>query len=116
MIDLQKRLGHQNLCHVAKKKIKSFCKTKYPTKERVKIHKIKMNEWTDDDNSVYICEDLAYNIIRYINLDVIKADEFRKNLGVKNDQSIRIEREMIAIIMKIFAKENMIRQYRIPGH
>ena len=70
-----------------------------------------MNEWTDDDNSVYICEDLAYNIIRYINLDVIKADEFRKNLGVKNDQSIRIEREIIAIIMKVFATEIMVRQY-----
>ena len=94
-----------------KKKIKSFCKTKYPTKERVKIHKRKMNEWTDDDNSVYICEDLAYNIIRYINLDVIKADEFRKNLGVKNDQSIRIEREIRAIIMKVFATEIMVRQY-----
>ena len=27
-------------------------------------------------------EDLAYNLIRYINLGVIKADEYRKTLGV----------------------------------
>ena len=61
----------------------------------------------DDDKSVYIPEDLAYKIICYINLHVIEGDDFRKHLGVKNDQSILIEREIIAIIMKIFAKENM---------
>ena len=41
---------------------------------------------------------------------MIEANEFRKNLGVENDKSIRIEREIIAIIMKIFAEENMVRQ------
>ena len=46
---------------------------------------------------------------------MIEADEFRKNLGIKNVQSIRIEREIIATIMKIFAKENMVRQHQIPG-
>ena len=46
---------------------------------------------------------------------VIEAGEFRKNPGVKNDQSIRIEREMIALVTKIFAKENPVRQYQIPG-
>ena len=35
------------------------------------------------------------------------------NLGVKKNQSS--EREKIAIVMKIFAKENMVRQYQIPG-
>ena len=46
---------------------------------------------------------------------MIEGDEFGKNLSVKNDQSIRIEREMIATIMKIFAKKkNMVRQYQIP--
>ena len=69
--------------------------------------------WYDDDKSLYIHEDLAYRIICYNNLGVIDADEFRKNLGIKNVQSIRIEREIIATIMKIFAKENMVRQ--IPG-
>ena len=117
MIDLQKRLCHGNVCHVAMKKIKSFCKTKYPTKEQVKKYKRKANELGNDDNkSVYIREDLAYNLIHYINLGGIEADEFRKNLGITNNQStIRIERKMIAIIMKIFAKENMARQYQIPG-
>ena len=43
-----------------------------------------------------------------------EANEFRKNLGVKNDQSIQKERNIIATIMKIFAKE-IIRHYRIPG-
>ena len=43
-----------------------------------------------------------------------EANEFRKNLGVKNDQSIQKERNIIATIMKIFAKE-FIRHYRIPG-
>ena len=33
MIDLQRRLCHRNLCHVA---IKSFFKTKHPTKKQVK--------------------------------------------------------------------------------
>ena len=42
----------------------------------------------DDDKSLYIPEDLAYKIICYINLRVIEADDFRKHLGVKNDQSI----------------------------
>ena len=86
MIDLQKRLGHRNVCHVEMKKIKSFCKTKYPTKEQVKKCKRKANELSDDDNkSVYIREDLAYNLIHYINLGVIEADEFRKNLVITNN-------------------------------
>ena len=72
-----------------------------------------MGKWTNDDKIVYIREVLAYKIIRYSNLDVTEADEFRKNLGVKNYQSIRIEREVIATIKKIFAKENMVRQYQV---
>ena len=89
MIDLQKRLCHRNLCRVATKKIKSFCSKKHPTKVQVKKYKRKANESDeDDDKSVYICEDLAYRIIRYTNLGVIEADEFRKNLGIKKDQSI----------------------------
>ena len=111
MIDLQKKLGHRNACHVAIKKIKSFCKTKYPTKEQVKKYKRKANELGNDDNkSVYIREDLAYNLIHYIKLGVIETDESRKNLGITNNQSIRIERKMI-----VFEKENMVRQYQIHG-
>ena len=64
---------------------------------------------------VYIREDLAYNLIRYGNLGVTKTDRFRKNLGILNNQSIRREREIVAIIMKIFAMESMIRQYKIDG-
>ena len=37
----------------------------------------------------------------------------KKNLGVKKNQSS--EREMIALVMKISSKENMVRQYQIPG-
>ena len=37
----------------------------------------------------------------------------KKNLGVKKNQSS--EKEMIALVMKISAKENMVRQYQIPG-
>ena len=40
---------------------------------------------------------------------MVEADEFRKNLGVENDKSIRIETEIIDIIMKIFTKENLVR-------
>ena len=115
MFDLQKRLCHQNLCYVAMKTIKSFCDTKYPTKEKVNKYKIKMSQCINDDKSVCICEDLAYKSICYINPGVIEANEFRKNLGVENDKSIRIEREIITIITKIFAKENMVRQYQIFG-
>ena len=66
-----------------------------------------------DDKCVYIHEDLAYKIIRCTNLGVIEADEFRKNLDITNNQSIRIEREIIATKMRMFAKENMVRQYQI---
>ena len=45
----------------------------------------------DDDKSVNICEDLAYRIIRYTNIGVIEADEFRKNLGIKK-KSINLNR------------------------
>ena len=69
-----------------------------------------MSQWINYGKSVYIREDPAYNLILYINLGSIKADEFRKNLGITNSESIGIEKEMIAIIMKIFAKEIMMRQ------
>ena len=46
-----------------------------------------MSQWTDDNKSVCIREDLAYNLIRYNNLDVIKSDEFRENLIISNNQS-----------------------------
>ena len=91
------------------KKIRSYCKTKHPTEEQVKQYKIKMDKWIDDNKSVYVCQDLGYNP------GVTEANEFRKNLGVENENSVQIEREMIAIIMKIFAKEIMVRQYIIPG-
>ena len=115
MIDLQKRLCHQKLCPVAMKKIKSFCSAKHATKEQVKKYKREMIQWINDGKSVYICEDLTSKLIPYINQGVIEANEFKKNLGAENNKSISIEREMIAIIMKVFAKENMVRQYKIPG-
>ena len=60
------------------------------TKER------KVTVKTDTKNKTH--ENLAYKIIRYIDLRVIEADDFRKNIGVKNDQSIRIETKLTAII------------------
>ena len=115
MTDLQKRFCHRNLWHVAMKKIKSFCGTKHPTKEQLKKCKRKMIQLINDDKSVYISKDLAYKLISYINPGVTEAVEFRKNLAAKNYKSIRIEREMITITMKIFAIENIVRQDRIPG-
>ena len=53
---------------------------------------------------MHLCEDLAYKLICYFNLGVIEANEFRKSLGVKNDQPIQVKRETIVIIMKIFVK------------
>ena len=41
IIDQQKRLGHRNLCDIVMKKIKSFCKTKHPTKKQVQNTKEK---------------------------------------------------------------------------
>ena len=58
MIDLQNYLHHQNLCHVAMGKIKSYCGTKNLTKEHIKKYKRKMSKWTNDDKRVYIREDL----------------------------------------------------------
>lgn len=52
--------AHQNLCHVAMKKIISYCKTKHPTKEQVKKNKRKMSKWNYDNKSVYVRKDLAY--------------------------------------------------------
>ena len=94
--------------------IKSYYKAKYPTKKLVKKYKRKMGQWINDNQSAYIREDLVYNLIPYINLGVIKADECRKNLGITNNQSIRREEDIIAIIMKIFAKEIMVRQHEVP--
>ena len=75
-----------------------------------------MSQWIYDDKSVYIRKDLAYKIIRYINQGVIEANEFRKKLSFENDKSVRREREIIAIIMKLFAKGSMTgRQQKIPG-
>ena len=74
-----------------------------------------MGQWIYDNKGAYICKNLAYYLIRYNSLGVIKADEFRKNLGIKNNQSIRNEREIIAAIMKIFAKEIVVRQYKFNG-
>ena len=68
------------------KKIKSYCGTKNPTEEQVKKYKRKMSEWVDNYKSVYIREDLAYKIIHCTYLGVIEADEFRKNLGIRNNQ------------------------------
>ena len=68
----------------------------------MKKYKIKTSQWINDDKSVYIREDLAYKLILYINPGVTEANEFRKNLGFENDKSVRIEREIIVIIMKIF--------------
>ena len=39
-----------------------------------------MSKWTNNGKSVYIREDLAFKTIRYTNLGVIEADEFRKIL------------------------------------
>ena len=44
---------------------------------------------------------------------MIEADEVRTNLGITNNQSFRIEREIIATMMKIFPKESMVRQYQM---
>ena len=52
-----------------------------------------MSQWINDDKRVYIREDLAYNLICYSNLGVIKAHKFRKNLGILNNQSIWRERK-----------------------
>ena len=35
-----------------------------------------MGQWINDNKRVYIREDLAFKLIRYINLGVIEADEF----------------------------------------
>ena len=64
---------------------------------------------------MYIFEDLGCNLIRYNNLGIKKAHEFRKNLGITNIQSIQRERNIKAIVMREFAKENMVRQYKIYG-
>ena len=108
MIDIQKETGHKNVCHVVMKKIKVVTKQTILLKSKSEKTK-KANEFGDDDKCEYIREDIAYNLIHHINLGVIEADEFRKNLGITNNQSIQIERRMIAIIMKVFVKENMVR-------
>ena len=89
--DMQQRLDHRNLSHVAIKKIKGCCKTKHLAKEQIKKCKRKANELGDDDDndkSVYIRENLADNLIHYINVGVIEPDDFRKNLGITNNHSI----------------------------
>ena len=42
---LHKNLDLKNLCHLATKKSRSYCKTKYPTKDQ--IRKYKKSKWMD---------------------------------------------------------------------
>ena len=46
MIELQKKSGHRNICHLVmkKKKKKSYCGRKNPTREQVKKCKRKMSK------------------------------------------------------------------------
>ena len=71
-----------------------------------------MDKWTEDKKNVYVRKDLVYNLICFTNLGVIEADELREDLGITHSQQIRIEREIIALIMTIFAKEIMVSQYK----
>ena len=97
------------------KKIKSFCETKVPAKEQIKKYKRKANEWCDDDDKcVHICEDLAFGLTHYINLGVIKADDSRKNLGITNNQSVRIKKNDSHNNESICERKQVI-QYKIPG-
>ena len=43
-----------------------------------KNYKREKGQWIDDNKSVSVREDLAYNLICYINTLVIKTDEFKK--------------------------------------
>ena len=69
-----KNLDLRNLSNLVTKKTKSYCDTKHPTEDQVKKYKRKMRQWIDGNKSVYIREDLAYYLIRYNNLGIIKAD------------------------------------------
>ena len=51
-----------------------------------------MSKWINDNKSAKNREDLAYKSICYINVGVIERNELRKNLDVKNHQSVVIER------------------------
>ena len=74
-----------------------------------KNYKREMGQWIDDNKSVSVREDLAYNLICYINTLVIKTDEFKNKNGITNNQSARREIDIIVTIMKVFAEENMVR-------
>ena len=74
-----------------------------------------MGQWIDDNKSVYIRQNLPYNLIHYNNLGVIEADKFRKNLKIQKNQPVRIEREIIPKIMKLFTKESTAWHYKIDG-
>ena len=99
MIDLQKRFNYR--IYVMLQLFTTFCSTKGPTKEQIKQYKGKRNELGDDDDddnydddddyddkSVYLNEDFAYKLIRYIDPGVTEANKFRKNLGVESNKSI----------------------------
>ena len=74
-----------------------------------KNYKREMGQWIDDNKSVSVREDLAYNLICYINTLVIKTDEFKNKNGITNNQSARREIDIIVTIMKVFTEENMVR-------
>ena len=74
-----------------------------------KNYKREMGQWIDDNKSVSVREDLAYNLICYINTLVIKTDEFKNKNGITNNESARREIDIIVTIMKVFAEENMVR-------
>ena len=58
-----------------------------------------MSKWINDNKSAYLREDLAYKLICYINVGVIEGNESRKNLDIKNHQSVLIERSRGVVVM-----------------
>ena len=56
------------------KKIKRYCNIKHSTKDQIRIYIKKVNQWIDDDKSIYLHEDLTFNLIRSTNLGVTKTD------------------------------------------
>ena len=66
---------------------KSYCNTKYHSKNQAKKYKRKIIQLINDDKTMYLREDLAYNLILYSNLDVIESCNFKQSINSKRKRN-----------------------------
>ena len=127
MIDVQERLGIQNISDLVRKDIQGIYETKdFAKKQKGKYIRTKpeiSKKPKDDFKIKCVCSDLMEKIIKKCNdgINRIKKEKqrqiFRSTLGFKeHDIMLTKERSVLKSIMDAFEGENMQTQYSVLGY